>query len=87
MEANLCEDCCFWRPFADHMGECHCKAPLPYIYDPKDETLHKGTRWPLTKGEQRCGEFQPRHEAQNKGLLGDPHRVRPVSETQPASET
>lgn len=55
-----CGSCRFWKPFTDGKGECYCKAPLPYIHEPEQETLHKVTRWPLTKEHQRCGEFQNR---------------------------
>ncbi len=55
-----CEECNYWKPFADNTGECYCKAPLPYIHNPEEKTLHKVTRWPLTKKDQRCGEFAPK---------------------------
>jgi len=55
---NHCENCRFWKKFKGITGECHCKAPLPYIHNTEDETLHKVTRWPLTKHTQFCGEFQ-----------------------------
>jgi len=55
---NMCKDCKFWKPFADNTGECHCKAPLPYIHEIEKETIHKVTRWPLTKQHQGCGEFE-----------------------------
>lgn len=63
MEDHNCEDCRFWKPFGvKGVGECHCKAPLPYIHEPKEETLHKVSRWPLTKQHQYCGEFQNREQ-------------------------
>jgi len=55
---NMCKACKFWKQFEDDKGECHRKAPLPYIHEPEMETLHKVTRWPLTKQNQYCGEFQ-----------------------------
>jgi len=54
----MCKACKFWKQFEDDKGECHRKAPLPYIHEPEMETLHKVTRWPLTKQNQYCGEFQ-----------------------------
>jgi len=54
---NLCTECKFWKPFKDNTGECHCKAPLPYIFEIEKETLYKVTRWPLTDHHQGCGEF------------------------------
>ena len=55
-----CESCRFWKPFRDNTGECHCKAPLPYVHEPEKKTLHKVTRWPLTHKDNLCGEFQNR---------------------------
>ena len=58
MEKN-CENCRFWKQKSkDKSGECHCKAPLPYIYCSKEKTLNSGTRWPLTDRYQSCGEFK-----------------------------
>ncbi len=57
---EYCENCRHWKPFQDNMGECHCRAPLPYIHDPEEKTLDKVSRWPLTKTNQYCGEFSER---------------------------
>ena len=54
---EICEECKYWRPFQERTGECHRNAPIPYIHKPEEETLHKVTRWPLTKHTQSCGEF------------------------------
>jgi len=63
MESHYCEDCRFWKPFGvEGVGECHCKAPLPYIWKVEEETREKGTRWPLTAKNQHCGEFQNREQ-------------------------
>jgi hypothetical protein len=59
-----CENCRFWRGIrgvgGSNSGECHRKAPLPYKYRPEENTLNVGTRWPLTEGDQYCGEFEMR---------------------------
>jgi hypothetical protein len=62
---NYCKDCRFWKKSENSTGECHCKAPLPYVDNPEkkklhpeENTLYAGTRWPLTKHTQFCGEFQ-----------------------------
>jgi len=53
-----CSACQYWKPFGDKTGECRCKAPLPYLVDPKNETFRKEARWPLTMADQGCGEFK-----------------------------
>lgn len=65
---ELCENCRFWKGIKgigdNNSGECHRKAPLPYMYRPEEKTLHVGTRWPLTNRNQSCGEFEGK---ENKG--------------------
>jgi hypothetical protein len=57
-----CKNCRFWKGIKGvgdgNSGECYRKAPLPYKWRPEENTLHVGTRWPLTNGDQYCGEFE-----------------------------
>ncbi len=62
-----CKDCGYWISVNNDTGECHCKAPLPYLHHPKVETSRKMTRWPLTMQDQMCGEFK---EIGHIGRLG-----------------
>ena len=64
---DYCEHCAYWIPFNDDTGECHCRAPLPYLHHPEVETRRKVTRWPLTRKDQTCGEFK---EKAHFGKLG-----------------
>ncbi len=59
---GICGECKCWKPLKDNTGECHCKAPLPYIKKDEEETRDNGTRWPLTHMNQSCGEFQKKSE-------------------------
>ena len=56
---GTCITCCFWKRFDANTGECHCKAPLPFNHNPKDQMINFETRWPLTNKEQSCGELKP----------------------------
>lgn len=62
---DKCEECKYWKEFENKNGECYRYAPFPSRFctrDPKDDG-HKndpvlsGTRWPMTKSDQWCGEF------------------------------
>ena len=56
---ECCQNCKFWKGGCDNYSkECHRKAPLPYMFRPNEKTLDIGTRWPLTKDNQYCGEFE-----------------------------
>ena len=58
---GTCEECRYWRQFGEpRSGECHRNAPLPYVFDPEKEKLHKTTQWPLTTAGNACGEFEPK---------------------------
>ena len=55
---GYCANCRFWKKCDDNSGECHRKAPLPYISRHEEETKNIGTRWPFTNKQQSCGEFE-----------------------------
>ena len=68
-----CKDCSYWIRLNDDTGECHCKAPLPYLHHPEVSTRPKVTVWPVTKSDQICGEFK---EKPHFGRLGGGRPVR-----------
>ena len=60
---GTCQECDYWKEAAGPAtGECHCRAPLPYIQETDEKTTHKRARWPLTGRSQICGEFKPKEK-------------------------
>jgi hypothetical protein len=61
---GTCQKCDYWKEFGGpSTGECHCRAPSPYIQETEEKTTHKRARWPLTGQHQVCGEFKPKEKA------------------------
>lgn len=60
---GTCQECDYWMELASlSIGECHCKAPSPYIQETEEKRTNKRTRWPLTGRNQTCGEFQTKEK-------------------------
>ena len=62
-----CSACKFWEEISDTpaMGSCRRHAPLAVILNPLSEFSNLDARWPRTKPEDWCGEWDRKIETKN----------------------
>ncbi|MEM0965640.1 MAG: hypothetical protein AAGJ81_05785 [Verrucomicrobiota bacterium] len=58
-ETKTCAACKYWNAKKENEGECRVRAPQTMVFRVDEETQFE-TRFPVTRSEDWCGEFQER---------------------------
>jgi hypothetical protein len=56
-DIKTCSACKYWNKQSDAEGECRVRAPQTMVFKVDEETRFE-TRFPVTKAEDWCGEFE-----------------------------
>lgn len=64
MGGEWCETCRYWREHAGRteIGDCRKGLPIIRFEDDTDGHVLRYGFWPVTLGEDWCGEYRPRAE-------------------------
>lgn len=68
-EDARCEECTFWVDldtpyYGEPLGECHKRAPGDYVHRYERDIRTGGRRWPDTRGDDWCNEFNYRKKGE-----------------------